>query len=183
VGAMQTLSFRFAAAVSFLLIALLLLGSCGPARNEFAPTCPVPGLVKPLAGLSRFRGPSQEIRDLVIRARIIDVVGKCKPGDKGEVVATAQIVIEVTRGPGMEGLTYDLPLFVAVTDANAIRDKILYSLRVAFEKNQDNARAASPEISMVLPVTPEKSGAAYGIIAGFQLTPEEVAAYRRNPRR
>ncbi len=177
---MRTLPYRFAGAVPFLLIALL-LGSCGPARNEFAPACPVPSVVKPLAELSRYRGPSLDIRDLVIRARIVDVAGKCRPGDKGFLDTTTQVLMEVRRGPGMEGLAYDLPLFVAVTDATAILDKKLYALRVVFERNQDVARAATPEIAMQLPVNPQKSGAAYGIIAGFQLTPEEVAAYRRNP--
>ncbi len=157
--------------------------SCGPGRNEFAPACPIPGVVKPLAQLDRYRGGSQDIRNLVVRARIVDIVGKCKPGDRGSVVATAQVVIDVTRGPGMDGLTVELPVFVAVTDTNTIRDKTLYPLRVVFERNQDTTRVASREIEMTLPVTQEKSGAAYGIIAGFQLSPEEVEAYRRSTHR
>ena len=93
-------------------------------RNTFAPACPVPGLVRPLAELTRYRGASQDIRDLVVRARIVDVVGKCKPGDdSGTVVATAQVVIEAMRGPAMQGTPSTLPVFVAVTDAGAIRDK------------------------------------------------------------
>jgi len=38
----------------------------------------------------------------------------------------------------------------------------------------------SQEIRMEIPVSPQKSGAAYGIIGGFQLDPEEVAAWRRS---
>jgi hypothetical protein len=41
----------------------------------------------------------------------------------------------------------------------------------------------SPEIDMNLPVSSEKSGAVYGIIAGFQLTPQELAANRQGSRR
>jgi len=32
---------------------------------------------------------------------------------------------------------------------------------------------ATPPVQLVLPVSPQKSGAAYGIIVGFQLSPEE----------
>jgi hypothetical protein len=41
----------------------------------------------------------------------------------------------------------------------------------------------SREVRMEIPITPQKSGAAYGIVGGFQLTPEEVAAWRNNNRR
>jgi selenophosphate synthase len=169
------------------LIALLLalgLTSCGPQRNQFAPACPVPDVPKPLAELTRYRGASQDYRDLVIRARISNVAGKCEPGDdRNTVVVTSQVVIDLVRGPAMQGRTYVLPLFVAITDADAIRDKTLIGLSVAFTPNVDTARALSQEVRIEIPVTPDKSAAAYGIIAGFQLSPEEVAAWRRNNRR
>jgi hypothetical protein len=92
-------------------------------------------------------------------------------------------VIDLVRGPAMQGRTYVLPLFVAITDADAIRDKTLIGLSIAFTPNVDTARALSQEVRIEIPVTPDKSAAAYGIIAGFQLSPEEVAAWRRNNRR
>jgi len=168
---------------AILVIAALALASCGPGRNQFAPACPVPGLVKPLADLARYRGPSQDIRDLVIRARITDITGKCEPGDNNDaIVATAQVVVEATRGPAMQGDALTVPVFLAVTDADGIRDKKSFSLAVVFPHNVDAARAVSDAIRMEIPVSPTKSGAAYGIIAGFQLTPEEVAAWRRDNR-
>ena len=173
---------KFLRAVS-LLCAALALGACSAPRNSFAPACPVPGLVKPLAELTRYRGNSQELSDLIIRARIIDVGGKCKPGGRGTVVVTAQVVVDLTRGPAMQGLTYELPVFVAVTDSAAIRDKTEYALTVEFARNVDRARALSPEVEMELPVTNDRSAASFGIIAGFQLTPDELAAARRTYRR
>jgi hypothetical protein len=38
---------------------------------------------------------------------------------------------------------------------------------------------SSGDIDLALPVSPAKSGAAYGIIAGFQLSPDELAVNRR----
>jgi hypothetical protein len=159
---------------------VLMAVSCGPARDQFAPACPIPGLVAPLAEIIRYRGGTQDYRNLVIRARVSDIVGKCEPGDdKNTIVATAQIVVDATRGPAMQGDALTLPVFVAVTDVGAVRDKSLFSLAVTFAQNVDTARVMSKEIRMEIPVTPEKSGAAYGIIGGFQLAPEEVAAWRR----
>lgn len=171
---------RFLRIVPSLLIALAAV-SCGPGRNQFAPACPMPGLVKPLAELTRYRGASRDLRDLIVRARIADVIGKCKPGDDNTtVVTTAQVIVDATRGPAMQGDGIGLPVFVAVTDSGTILDKTLFELPVQFGPNVDIARAASQEIRMEIPVTAQKSGAAYGIIGGFQLTPDEVAAWRRN---
>jgi hypothetical protein len=176
----DAMPIRLIRAVPGLLIALA-LGSCGPARDQFAPACPIPGLVKPLADLARYRSGAQDYRDLVIRAQISDIVGKCEPGsDRNTIVATAQVVVDATRGPAMQGNALTLPVFLAVTDTGAVRDKTLFSLPVTFAPNVDTARAVSNEIRMEIPVTPQKSGAAYGIIGGFQLTPEEVAAWRRS---
>ena len=172
--------YRFRRGLALALVAVA-LGSCSSQRNTFAPACPVPGLIRPLAELTRYRGASHDVRDLVVRARIIDVTGKCEPGDdKTTVVATARVVVEATRGPAMQGDGISLPVFVAVTDSGAILDKTLFSLPVVFVRNVDSTRAASDDVRMEIPVTPQKSAAAYGIIGGFQLTPGEVAAWRRD---
>src|ERR1700729_1809100 len=101
--------FRAAA----LLLAVLALGSCGPARNQFAPACPIPGIIKPLSVFARYRGASRDVRDLIVRAEITNVGGKCEPGDDDKTAVTTQVVINLTRGPAMDGRSYQLPLFVA----------------------------------------------------------------------
>jgi hypothetical protein len=162
----------------------LVAASCGPGKGQFAPACPVPGLVKPLAELSRFRGASTDLRELVVRARVVDITGDCEPGDNDTVLTNAKVVVEATRGPAMQGDAISLPVFVAVTDAGGIYDKKLFWVPVEFAPNIDTARGTGQEVRMEIPVTPQKSAAAYGIVAGFQLTPAEVANWRRNnPRR
>lgn len=157
------------------------LASCGPGKGQFAPACPVPGLVRPLQELSRYRGASTDLRELVIRARIIDIVGKCEPGDNANsVVATVNVVVDALRGPAMQGDAISLPVFVAITNSGTIYDKTLFWLPVQFPPNVDGARVIGKEVRMVIPVTPQKTAAAYGVIAGFQLTPAEIAAWRRD---
>jgi len=164
------------------LLALLAIvpAACGPERDTFAPACPVPGLMKPLDVLTRSRGGSPDIRDLAVQARIADVPGRCEPGENKSLVnVTAQIVVEATRGPGMAGDTAQLPVFLAVLRGDAVLDKKSIDLTVAFPRNVDSVRVASQEVNMVLPVSPTQSAATYSIVAGFQLTPEEIAAARR----
>jgi hypothetical protein len=159
----------------------LFAASCGPGKGQFAPACPTPGLVRPLTELSRYRGSSTDLRELVIRARIVDITGNCEPGDNANTVVThAQVMIEATRGPAMQGDAIQLPVFVAVTDSGTIYDKTLFWLPVTFTQNIDTARASGKEVRMEIPVTAQKSAAAFGIIAGFQLTPEEVAIWHRD---
>ena len=164
----------------FAAVSLAALASCGPQKDVFAPACPQPRFVQPLADLVRFRPGGQDITDLVLQGRMQQVEGKCEYGDKKtELVTTVTVKIDLQRGIAMPGRHAEVPTFVAVTDNGEIRDKKVYDLQVDFPSNVDRAIAASPEIDMTLPISPTKSGAAYGIVAGFQLTPEEIAINRQ----
>jgi hypothetical protein len=160
---------------------LLCLSGCGPGRNEFAPTCPSARLIPEVADVSRYagKGPTHDLTDLVIQARVMAVKGTCSAGDDKSVLpAKVQVTIAVQRGPAMRGREADVPVFLAVTEGRTVRDKQVFPVHVAFPPNVDRLTMTSPEIDMALPVSPTKTGAAYGIIAGFQLTPDELAANR-----
>jgi hypothetical protein len=160
---------------------LLPLFGCGPGRNAFAPQCPTARLIPALADVSRYSGPgpTHDVTDLIVQARIIGVQGSCQAGDDSNVLpANVQISISVQRGPAMHGREADVPVFLAVTEGETVRDKQVFPVHVVFPANVDRLTMSSPEIAMGLPVTPSKTGAAYGIIAGFQLTPDELAANR-----
>ncbi len=166
-----------------LALCLPLLG-CGPGRNEFAPVCPSAMLVPELADLTRFAadhpGAGHDITDIVVHARIVRVDGKCSPGDSPSVLgATVQISISVQRGPAMIGREADVPVFVAVTQGDTVRDKQQLPVHVVFPPNVDRLTLTSQPIDLGLPVGEGVNGAAYGVIAGFQLTPDELAANRR----
>jgi hypothetical protein len=167
------------------LLALASLASCGPDKNVFAPACPQPRFVQPLADLIRFRpGGGQDITDLVLQGRMLRVDGKCEYGEKKtELQTTVTVVVDLQRGVAMQGRTAVVPVFVAITDGDAITAKQVYNLQVEFPSNVDRATTSSPEVDMTLPISPTKSGAAYGIIAGFQLTPEELAINRQRSAR
>jgi hypothetical protein len=73
-----------------------------------------------------------------------------------------------------------VPVFLAVTDGDTILDKRIYPLHVVFPPNVDRLVLRSEEQSLVLPVSPGRSGAAYTILIGFQLTPDELEQNRRS---
>jgi hypothetical protein len=160
---------------------LLPLFGCGPANNEFAPLCPTPRLIPALADVTRYGGPgpTHDVTDLIIQGRVVAVNGSCAAGDdKSKLPAKVTVSLSVLRGPAMKGREADVPVFLAVTEGDAVRDKKVFPLHVAFPPNVDRLSITSPEIDMDLPVSKDKTGASYSIIAGFQLTPDELAANR-----
>jgi hypothetical protein len=179
-----------AARITPLLAPLLaaLLAGCGPARNQFAPACPRPSFLGDAADLDIYRpgsapGGPHDLTDLVLHARIVGVNGNCKEGDKKAQLATAaNVLIELTRGPAMQGQETDVPVFLAVTEGDTILDKHVYLVHATFPSNVDRMTLGTGEIDMILPITPTKSGAAYSILAGFQLTPDQLAQSRRTHR-
>jgi hypothetical protein len=157
------------------------LFGCGPQRNEFAPLCPTPRLIPALADVSRYAGPgpTHDVTDLILQGRIVAVNGSCSAGSEtGKLPAKLTVSITIQRGPAMKGRDADVPVFLAVTEGKTVRDKQVFQLHLAFPPNVDRLTITSPEIDLDLPVSAEKSGAAYSIIAGFQLTPDELAANR-----
>jgi hypothetical protein len=161
---------------------LLPLFGCGPGRNDFAPLCPSARLIPALADLTRNAGPgpAHDLTDLILQARVTAVNGQCKAGgDKSILPATVVVTISIQRGPAMQGREADVPVFLAVTEGDSIQDKKVFPVHVVFPPNVDRLVMNSGDIDLSLPVSPEKSGNAYGIIAGFQLTPDELNANRR----
>ena len=51
--------------------------------------------------------------------------------------------------------------------------------QVEFPANVDRIALTSQQLRMVLPTTKDKSPAAFGVVAGFQLMPEEVETNRQ----
>jgi hypothetical protein len=161
---------------------LPVVSACAPDRDQFPPACPSLAFLAPTADLSVFR-PGSDPRDLtalMLAGRMLAIKGQCRPGDKKNTVeATLTVGVELTRGPAMPSNRANVPVYVAVTEGERILDKHVYTLDATFPSNVDRVVVSTPEVFMVLPVTPAKSAAAYSVLAGFQLTPDEFAGSRR----
>ena len=163
-------------------IALLPLTKCGPGRDQFAPACPRPELLRQLADVIRYQEGSgrQDASNLQLIGRILSITGECKAGSSpGQLNSTIHVTIDATRGPALQGRQATMYVFVAVAEAGTILNKQIFPVQVDFSDNLDRVTATLPPVDLTLPVTPEKSGAAYSVIVGFQLTPEEREANQR----
>jgi hypothetical protein len=171
--------------IAIILIGLLtLLDGCGPGKDEFAPPCPHADLLWEAADISRYRdesaSASEDIRDLVLFGRIIAVPARCEAGDSPtQLSADVGISVQLTRGPAMQGREADVPFFLAVTEGGRILDKEVFQTHIVFPANTDQVNLTSQMVHMVFPINPTKSGAAYTVLAGFQLTEDELAVNRR----
>ena len=155
------------------------LGAC-TRPDAFAPACPQLVMLQDGADLVRFAGAGRDITDLVLDAHLTTVPASCRWADErhSKVEAKLQVAMALDRGPAMQGRTADVRYFVAVSEGDSILDKQVYAARADFPANTDRLALSSPEISMLFPVSHEKSAAAYKITVSFQLTPEELAANR-----
>jgi hypothetical protein len=161
------------------------LAGCGPAKDQFAPACPRADLLWQAADLTRYRDEAatatQDIRNLELSARIMAVQGKCEAGDDAKhIAADITVFIQYTRGPAMQGRAANVPFFLAITQGEQIDTEKLYMTQVVFPTNVDQVTLGSQPVHMVFPVSSTKSGAAYTVLAGFQLTPDELAYNRRH---
>jgi hypothetical protein len=156
------------------------LVACMPGRDQFAPACPQASLLPQAADLTRYRptanGASHDLTDLVLQARVVDVSGKCEPGGNSNTLdASVKVTIELTRGPAAPSRTTDVSYFVAVVEGDQILDKKVMSNRVEFPPNLDRIWLTSDPVDMRLPISANKTGAAYTVVAGMQYTPGEWA--------
>jgi hypothetical protein len=165
--------------------AIAALAACSaPKPTEFAPSCPRVVVVADAADLSRYRpGGGQDLTDLVLDGRILPPKGSCEREDRDNVRTNLNVDLQLLRGPASRGRAAPISYFVAVRDGDRLIDKQVYNLTVTFPENQDQMRITGPLTSMLLPVNKEKAAAAYDVLVGFQLSPDELAVNRqRGPR-
>lgn len=163
---------------------LAVLAGCGSDPNLFPPACPRATILGDAADLTQFAPtqagqPGQDLTDMVLDGRITGVAGNCQRGDNGNLNVTTHLQMELTRGPAMRGQTETVPYFLAVAEGQRILDKKVFQIPAKFPANTDRIWITSDDVAIVLPVEKGKSGAAYDVIVGFQLTPDQLALNRR----
>jgi hypothetical protein len=148
--------------------------------STFPPACPRAAIVGDAADLTRYRSQGgQDLTDMVFDGRITDVSGQCVRGDDDTLDLTLTVGFDLMRGPAMRGRAEEVPFFVAVAQGQRILNKQIYRLPANFAANTDRLRLSSDEVNIHLPLEANKSGAAYDVLVGFQLSPDELALNRR----
>lgn len=162
---------RRLALVAAMALPLLLAGCFGSTSAETL-TCPstaaTPGLdVAPL-----FSGPGRTRDDIATAARILTVKDSCSE-EKGGIRADVIVTFSVVRGsPQVQNPQFTY--FVAVVDGGSnILSEQRFGLVAHFAGNETFV-ATTDNITVHLPVKRVGAGADYGIVAGFQLTPDQI---------
>jgi hypothetical protein len=159
----------------------LALGACNAHENDFAPPCPTLALLQDAADITRFDGGQPDPSKLTYAGRIVTIPAACSNGGKDLVKAELHVEAQVRRGPAGVSETTTLPYFIAVLEDNNILQEQDFTLPVTFRPNTDTAQVAGQDIQISLPVTAQKSAAAYKIFVGFRLTPADLEYNRSHP--
>ena len=78
--------------------------------------------------------------------------------------------MDLTRGPALAGRQVRVPLFLAVVENGQVLSEKDYQVNVAFPSNVDtiNVTEDTDGTEILLPVTPQKSAAAYTLFIAFR---------------
>ena len=155
------------------------LAACASTADKFAPPCPQAGILRDAADLTRYAGPGRDLTDLALAGRITGLNGKCSRGERNVTNVTVSVGLELSRGPAARDRVAELSYFVAVAEGERILDKRVFPLRAEFPANTDKVSLGGDDVELVLPTPPEKSAAAYRVLVGFQLTPQELEQNRQ----
>lgn len=168
-----------AAAAAGIVLGAVLLASCSTSKQaDDGRFCPRAGIVGDLADLVRYKGSGRDLTDVSYSAQITGVHGSCEATKSGVDVDTT-VTIVASRGPAYAGEAPELDYFVAVIAPDkTILAKQVFHTRIDFRNGA--LRAGSAEtISEKVPIPDKKlAPSEYGILVGFQLTPEQIKANR-----
>lgn len=166
----ERLKRRLALVVAMALPALL-AGCFGPTSADTL-VCPSTAATPGLDVAPVFSGPGRTRDDVVTAARILAVKATCSE-EKGGIRADVNVTFTIVRGsPKVQNPQFTY--FVAVVDsASNILNEQRFGLVAHFAGNE-SVVATNDNITVHLPVKRLGAGADYGIVAGFQLTPDQI---------
>jgi hypothetical protein len=145
-------------------------------------TCPKVTIPDETREVTQFRtGGAHDMTDVVSRAAVLKYDGGCEYGDKG-VTVNLNLVLGAERGPAARDTQGAYQYFVAITDpAGRIIGKQQFDTTIAFSPNVGKG-GSTEELVQQIPLAQGSSAAGYGIVVGFQLTPEQLA-FNRDPKK
>jgi hypothetical protein len=160
---------------------LAILAACGTTDPySFPPVCPKAAAVPEAADLTRFTAGGTDLTDMVIEARITGLKGKCSRDQDGRLKVEVTVAMLLARGPAARARSDAVDYFVAVTEGGRILVKDKLQLAVEFPPNVDRVALDGAPLVLSLPTTKTKTGEAFSILAGFQLTPAQLAFNREH---
>jgi hypothetical protein len=154
-------------------------GAAGDAPELACPKVTIPDETREV---TQFRsGGAHDMTDVVSRAAVLQYDGGCEYGDKA-VTVNLNLLLGAERGPAARDAQGAYQYFVAITDpAGRIIGKQQFDTTIGFSPNVGKGTSVE-ELVQQIPLAQGSSAAGYGILVGFQLTPEQLA-FNRDPKK
>jgi len=151
--------------------------SASKAENFLSDGCPAAGAVPELANFVEFVDPARpSIQTVVSSARIGTIQSKCDYGSQS-VTVDIRLAFEGAQGASGTGGTQSYPFFVAVTSPNgAILAKEVFAANMNYSSG--NRQTYFESMRQIIPIINKDAGVHYKVLAGFQLSPEQLAYNR-----
>ncbi len=155
--------------------------------KDVPPVCPRVSVLPEGASLTKFLpGPGRDIIDIVYQVEISDILRSCEydiddDTKAGTIEVELTFVIAAERGAADRRRLAAFQYFVAVTDRNkTVLNKNAFDASVTFPGNRGRLTWTDDrKVSLNIPVKAGQSGSDFEIIAGFQMSREEMEFNRR----
>ena len=146
---------------------------------KLTPICPKVGVLADAERMTVFAaGAAQDLTDVAYDARVGTVAGSCQfDQDEQQVMLSLDIPLSTTRGPAYRG-PVRLSYFVATLDAaKNVVGREQFDINV--EIPSDSQRVDNTEqLTETYKLKPDTLGAAYQVLVGFVLTPDQLSYNR-----
>jgi hypothetical protein len=143
--------------------------------------CPVPAILADTQSVTFFRpGTAPDMANELYTVSLVDAQGDCTYNASQNLVkASLDLTFRATRAPQAQAATYSVPYFVAVTENAKIYNKRILYLKFTFAPGASTATINQSPNDFQLHVSNGKLPWNYEEMAGFQMTPDQIA-YARN---
>lgn len=166
------------------LIGVVGLAGCGSDREAKAEkverVCPKFGVLLEGQHVTLYRpGAGREKGDVAYEIDVTSIKGKCRFRDDGTRM-TFRVTLGLTaqKGPAATETTVVIPVFAAVTRRNqAIVAKESRSASLSFRRGEVLATKVDID-EFAINLGPQESGQAFEVLAGIQLTPDQLRERR-----
>jgi len=152
--------------------ALLLLMGC----SSKIIVCPVPAILADTKILTIFRpGATPDLANELYTVALTDAQGDCTYSTKSQTVhSSLQLTFIAARAPSAEAVTYSVPYFVAIHENARVFAKRLYTLKITFASGASVATVKQAPDDVDIKLGNGKLPWNYQMMAGFQMTPEQI---------
>lgn len=170
------------------LSAMLLAGGCQGVADALDDSpnvgpCPVAGVLYDASRVVEVKGPERH-ENVGFTGAVENVRGFCRYIGTNPITMEIEIDFAFGRGPKAEGMSHSYPVFVTVTRRDkTVLAKERFDVNVTFPQGKDIVRQTETVPGIVIPRANETvSGSNFEVIAGFDLTPEQLAYNRSGTR-